>query len=66
VRQTRPPYAKHGYIFSRPELAKAFGDLSWYHQRTRDAGAVHDGMTAIEKSDVSFIKSYQEDHGLTR
>lgn len=47
-------FARHGYIFNSPELAKWFGDKPWYTPSTR---AVN--LSPIERYNVGFLRTLE-------
>ena len=47
-------FARHGYIFHSPELAKWFGDKPWYTPSTR---AVN--LSPIERYNVGFLRNLE-------
>lgn len=53
-------FAKHGYIFTREDLAAHFGKQSWYEPRTRNLKAVQATMTKDEMDTANFIGEYQK------
>ena len=59
------PYARRGLIFGRTDLAIAFGVQPWYHPSTTDSQAVFNEMTDVEKYNVAFIRSFQQQNNLT-
>ena len=59
------PYARRGLIFGRTDLSIAFGLQSWYHPSTTDSEAVFNDMTDLEKYNVAFIRTYQQQNSLT-
>ncbi|MFN8609834.1 MAG: YARHG domain-containing protein [Vulcanimicrobiota bacterium] len=54
-------YARHGYVFHDPLLAQYFSSRPWYHP---DPGFNPKSLSAVERSNVEFIRSYQKQHGL--
>ncbi len=59
------PYARRGLIFGRTDLSIAFGLQTWYHPSTTDRQAVFNDMTDMEKYNVAFIRTYQQQNSLT-
>lgn len=55
-------YAKHGYVFKSQELNNYFKQFSWYHP---DSSVTEAALNSIEKTNVQFIKNYQEQNGKT-
>lgn len=49
-------FARHGYIFKKTELRNYFMSQSWYSPRYSD---VSHFLSAIEKRNVIFLKSYE-------
>ncbi|CAN5459077.1 hypothetical protein BH11ARM2_BH11ARM2_17730 [soil metagenome] len=58
------PFARRGYIFKRNDLLQMFKKFNWYAPRTTNLTAVQAMLTAREKRNVDFIRSYQERNGL--
>ncbi len=55
-------YAKHGYVFKSQELNNYFKQFGWYHP---DSSVTEAALNNIEKTNVQFIKNYQEQNGKT-
>lgn len=55
-------YAKHGYVFNSQELNNYFKRISWYHPNINVTDAV---LNSVERTNVEFIKNYQERNGKT-
>ena len=55
-------YAKHGYVFHSQELNDYFKLFSWYVPNPNVTESVLNGM---EKTNVNFIKNFQERNGKT-
>jgi hypothetical protein len=50
-------YARHGYIFSDPNLKRYFENQSWYSGKTTDATKVYyRRLSQIERDNVEFIR----------
>jgi hypothetical protein len=49
-------YARHGYIFQTPQMKAYFNAQSWYRALYNN---VDDQLSAIEKSNVALIKTYE-------
>lgn len=55
-------YAKHGYVFKSQELNNYFKQFGWYHP---DSSVTDASLNSTEKTNVQFIKNYQEQNGKT-
>ena len=49
-------YARHGYIFKTQEMIQYFNNENWYYPRFNN---VEHKLSAIEKKNIKFIKSYE-------
>lgn len=49
-------FARHGYIFNTDDMRRYFSQQSWYRPLYQDVTA---SLSAIEKRNVDFIKSYE-------
>ena len=49
-------YARHGYIFKTADMMDYFSGQSWYEPRFEN---VDNLLTAIEKSNITFIKKFE-------
>jgi hypothetical protein len=49
-------FARHGYIFTTPEMTAYFSQMSWYTPRYYDVSSL---LTPIEKKNIAFIKRYE-------
>jgi hypothetical protein len=50
-------YARHGYIFSDPNLKRYFENQSWYSGKTTDATKIYyRRLSQIERDNVEFIR----------
>ena len=47
-------YARHGYIFSSPDLTSYFGSKPWYIPTSKTVN-----LNSIESYNVNFIKQYE-------
>ncbi len=54
------PYARHGYIFKRADLAKHFAKESWYQEVTNDQVSIFANLTDSEKYQVYLVKEFQK------
>jgi len=53
---TNEIYARHGMIFTDPELKRHFDEEKWYHGRTKN---VNGTLTKTEKQNISFISNFK-------
>jgi hypothetical protein len=49
-------YARHGYIFKTDDMKNYFFQQNWYNPKYNN---VEPMLTAIEKKNINFIKSYE-------
>jgi hypothetical protein len=52
-------YAKHGYIFTSPDLQEYFGQLTWYNGTERD---VESNITDDERFFISIIQKIEKNY----
>jgi len=50
-------YARHGWVFDRPQLQRWFNSIPWYH-RARSNKEAASRMTELEKRNAEFILKY--------
>ncbi|MEW6426934.1 MAG: TolC family protein [Thermodesulfobacteriota bacterium] len=50
-------FARHGYIFSNPEVAEYFNGQPWYSPRSRD---VYAQLRPVERDNLAFVKAHDE------
>lgn len=60
---TNEIYARHGYIFKSPDLARYFESKSWYKGTVSDMGAVEQKFSSVENANLQTIVSYEKSKG---
>jgi hypothetical protein len=51
--------ARHGFIFSRPDLKAYFEAQEWYRPLTRDMESIKKKLSASDRATMKFIYAYQ-------
>lgn len=49
-------YARHGYIFSTPEIQDYFMAQPWYNPVSNDMDGIYNRLNQIEKDNIKFLK----------
>ena len=52
-------YARHGRLFKDDELQRYFNSKSWYFGRVRSEDFTDSMLSAVEKANIEFIRSYE-------
>lgn len=47
-------YARHGFVFSEPDMKRHFSEESWYKGKEKKMGKIK--LSAVEKSNIAFIE----------
>lgn len=57
-------YARHGYIFTRADLAEYFKKQDWYKPSSADRRIIESQLTDEERAAANYILYYQNHNGL--
>ena len=57
-------YARHGYIFGRPDLQEYFGGQPWYRPASPNQRDIEAGFSPAERYTTLLILHYQQSFGL--
>jgi hypothetical protein len=56
-------FARHGYEFTQPDLARYFRKQPWYFSTTNDQGSIDMDLSVLEKENLKLIATEEEQRG---